>query len=234
MGDSQRRDIDPPEACPSWLQSLFDLSPDLMCLTSRDGDLRRVNPAVERTLGYTAEECVSRPLIDFVHPEDIERTRTAFRVLAGGDELRQFENRCICRDGSVRWLQWSCRPEPSTSGRIAAVARDITDSVRRVEQAALRKVATVVAHGTAPGDVFITVAAEIADLLDADLTLIGRKHAVAVAAGGSTDVGRQEPRLEDPGLRATGVDELRQCDRPDRGVRSPTRAAQRGGNTDSG
>jgi signal transduction histidine kinase len=46
--------------------------------------------------------------------------------------------------------------------------------MRRVGQAALRRVATVVAQGAAPGDVFTTVAAEIADLLDADLTLIGR------------------------------------------------------------
>ena len=73
-------------------------------------------------------------------------------------------------------------------GLIAAAARDITDSVRRVEQAALRRVATVVAQGAAPGDVFTTVAAEIGDLLDADLTLIGRYEPDAtfsyLAAGG--------------------------------------------------
>jgi PAS domain S-box-containing protein len=156
------------------LENLVDLSPDLMCLAGLDGYFKRVNPAFERTLGYTAGEFVSRPMIDFVHPEDRERTRTAVGVLVGGDELRQFENRCICRDGSVRWLQWNCRPGPSTDGLIAAAARDITDSVRRVEQAALRRVATVVTQGAAPGEVFTTVAAEIADLLDADLTLIGR------------------------------------------------------------
>lgn len=189
MGESQRPDIDPPEACPSWLRSLYDLSPDLMCLAAHDGYFRWVNPAFERTLGYTIEECVSRPMLDFVHPEDIERTRTALAVLDGGEELRQFENRCICRDGSVRWLEWNCRPEPNRSGLIAAAARDITDSVRRVEQAALRQVATVVAHGAVPGDVFTTVAAEIADLLDADLTLIGRyeldESFSYLAAGGS-------------------------------------------------
>src|SRR5689334_20993037 len=196
VDESQRPDVDPPEASPSWLDSLFELSPDLLCLAALDGYLRLVNPAFERTLGYTFEECVSRPMLDFVHPEDFERTRAALAVLAGGDELRQFENRCICRDGSVRWLQWNCRPEASRNGLIAAAARDITDSVRRVEQAALQKVATVVAQGAAPGDVFITVAAEIADLLDADLTLIGRYELDAsfsyLAAGGSM----QEP-LED-------------------------------------
>jgi PAS domain S-box-containing protein len=73
------------------LEALVDLSPDLMCLASVDGYLKRVNPAFERTLGSAAVEFVSRPMIDFVHPEDRERTRTALGVLAGGDELRQFE-----------------------------------------------------------------------------------------------------------------------------------------------
>ena len=46
--------------------------------------------------------------------------------------------------------------------------------MRRREQAALRRVATVVAQGAIPSSVFTAVVAEIADLLDADLTLIGR------------------------------------------------------------
>jgi PAS domain S-box-containing protein len=198
VGDSQRPDVGSPDASPPWLDSLFELSPDLMCLASLDGYFRLVNPAFERTLGYTVEEFMSRPMFDFVHPEDVDRTRAALTVLAGGDELRQFENRCICRDGSVRWLQWNCRPEPNRNGLLAAAARDITDSVRRVEQAALRKVATLVAQGAAPGDVFITVAAEIARLLGADLTLIGRYERDGsfsyLAAGGSV---RAPSLLED-------------------------------------
>jgi PAS domain S-box-containing protein len=188
MTESQHPDVGTPEGSPSWLESLVDLSPDLMCLATVDGYFKRVNPAFERILGYTAEECASRPMIDFVHPEDRERVRAAMRVLAGGGELRQFENRCICRDGSIRWLQWNCRPGPHPDGLIAAAARDITDSVRRMGHAALRRVATVVAQGAPPGDVFATVATEIGDLLDADLTLIGRYEPDAtfsyLAAGG--------------------------------------------------
>jgi PAS domain S-box-containing protein len=200
MGESERPKIDPPADCPSWLESLFDLSPDLMCLFTVDGYCKWVNPAFERTLGYIAEECVSRTMIGFVHPEDVESSLAALEVLADGEEVRQFENRCICRDGSVRWLQWNCRPEPNGSGLIAAAARDITDSVRRVEQAALRQVATVVAQGAAPADVFTTVAAEIADLLEADLTLIGRYELDAtfsyLAAGGHISTASVVDRLK--------------------------------------
>jgi PAS domain S-box-containing protein len=174
MGDMPHSDDDAPEASPSWLETLFDLSPDLLCLASVDGYFKWVNPAFERTTGYTAEEFVSRPIIEFVHPEDRERTGAALAVMADGGELRQFENRYICRDGSITWLQWNCRPRPRSDGLVAAAARNITDSVRRREQAALRRVATAVARGAVPSNVFTTVVAEIADLLHADLTLIGR------------------------------------------------------------
>ena len=103
----QHSDQDAPESCPSWLESLFDLSPDLLCLASVDGYFKWVNPAFERTMGYTAAEFVSRPIIEFVHPEDRERTLAALSVMAEGGELRQFENRYICRDGSISWLQWN-------------------------------------------------------------------------------------------------------------------------------
>ncbi|MET0699609.1 MAG: PAS domain S-box protein [Mycobacterium sp.] len=194
MGKSECPDAAEPETCGSWLEDLVELSPDLMCLAGMDGYFKRVNPAFERTLGYTAEELVSLPMIDFVHPEDRARTHAAIEALRRGEELRQYENRCICRDGSVRWLQWNCRPGLSANGLIAGAARDITDSIRRVEQAALRRVATVVAQGAAPGKVFAAVADEIADLLHADLTLIGQYELdasfVYLAAGGSMPVSK--------------------------------------------
>jgi PAS domain S-box-containing protein len=132
-----------------------------------------VNAGFQRTLGYPTHQLTSRPVFDFVHPEDHERTRAALGVLAAGGALHEFENRYICRDGSSRWLQWNCQPGP-TKGLVAAAARDVTDSLARREQAALRRVATVVAHGGEPTEVLNAVADEVACLLEADLTLIGR------------------------------------------------------------
>jgi PAS domain-containing protein len=60
---------------------LFKLSLDLLCIATVDGRWMRVNPAVEKTLGYAAEELVSRPFFDFIHPDDLERTRGAMRQL---------------------------------------------------------------------------------------------------------------------------------------------------------
>ncbi|HEY0688433.1 MAG TPA: histidine kinase [Kribbella sp.] len=75
----------------------------------------------------------------------------------------------------------------------------MSDSLARKEQAALRRVATVVAHGAAPADVFTAVAAEVAALLDPDLTLIGRyepdETVTYVAAGGHIPTSALADRL---------------------------------------
>ncbi len=158
------------------LQDLFNLSPDLLAIVSVDGHLKLVNPAFEQTLGYTREELYSRSLFDFVHPEEVESCREALLALAQGEELRRFENRYIHRDGSVRWLQWNGRAGP-TAGLAYGAARDITDARRREEQAALRRVATLVAHRTPPSDVFTAVAVELRQLLKADATSVSRYEA---------------------------------------------------------
>ena len=156
------------------VERIFELSADLLCVAGLDGYFKRVNPSFERTLGYTTQELLARPFLRFVHPEDRERTRAAVAELARGKEVFQFENRYICRDGSVRWLQWSVRPVPGR-GLVYGSARDVTDQRRLAdEQAALRRVATLVARGVTPTDVFDAVATELGGLLEAESTSLLR------------------------------------------------------------
>ena len=146
---------------------IFNLSVDLLAIAGTDGYFKRVNPAFERTLGYSAEELLSRPFLDFVHPDDRSRTRRALSVLGRGDVVIQFENRYVHRDGSIRWLQWNSQPLPE-EGLVYAAARDVTESRRNgEEQAALRHVATLVAQRAAPDVLFRTVAENVAHLLAA-------------------------------------------------------------------
>lgn len=113
--------------------AFFDVAIDMLCLLDFDGYFRRLNPAWEKTLGYTLEELMSRPFIEFVHPEDRERTlRQNAEVRAGGKAL-SFENRYICKDGSSRWLRWNAAPDAAHQG-IYSVARDVTESKRASEE----------------------------------------------------------------------------------------------------
>ena len=152
---------------------IFDMSLDLLCAIGSDGYFKRVNPAVERTLGYSRETLMSRPVFDFIHRDDRAISAKVVAALQQGEQVGQFENRNLCADGSVRWLQWSARGVPD-EGLIYCVGRDITRSRRAAqEEAALRRVATLVARGAAPDVVFAAVAEEVAKILPGvDLALV--------------------------------------------------------------
>ncbi|MFJ9897942.1 nitrate- and nitrite sensing domain-containing protein [Streptomyces sp. NPDC091280] len=176
------------------LAGIFHLSLDLLCIAGLDGYFKRVNPAFERTLGHSAETLLSTPWLEFVHPEDRARTRAVLDRLASGVELGEFENRFLRADGTERWLQWSARPVAG-EGLIYSAARDVTESRRAArEQAALREVATLVARGVPPHEVFSEVARQVGAVLgsgsaavlrygaDGVATVVGSAHSPAVEA----------------------------------------------------
>ena len=107
----------------------FEISIDMLCFLDFNGYFKRLNPAWERTLGFTRAELMSRPFIDFVHPDDRERTLKQNAGVRAGGQALGFENRYLCRDGSYRWFRWNAAPD---SGKqvIYSVARDITDAKR--------------------------------------------------------------------------------------------------------
>jgi PAS domain S-box-containing protein len=180
------------------LEEFFDLTIDLLCIVGFDGYFKRVNPSLERTLGYPRTELFSRSVLDITHPDDVQPSREALAQLAEGRDLVGFESRVICADGSVRWLEWNTRTMPER-GVVYGVARDTTERRRadaevreaqrlleasrdelRVlaeEQAALRRVATLVARGTAPDAVFAAVGREVGETLGVDATHLGRYEA---------------------------------------------------------
>lgn len=111
----------------------FDVSIDMLCFLDFNGYFKRLNPAWERTLGFTRAELMSRPFIEFVHPDDRERTlRQNAEVRAGGRALL-FENRYLCKDGSYRWFRWNAAPD-SGEKVIYSVARDVTEEKRAEEE----------------------------------------------------------------------------------------------------
>lgn len=103
----------------------FAISIDMLCIADFAGYFRWVNPAWEKTLGFTLGELRSRPSIEFVHPEDRERTIAQNRDVKAGGQAISFENRYVCKDGSYRWLLWNAAADLEHQV-IYSAARDIT------------------------------------------------------------------------------------------------------------
>jgi PAS domain S-box-containing protein len=113
----------------------FDIGADLLCTADGQGRFTSLNAAWERVLGWSREELMARPFIDFVHPDDVDSTlRESARVAEAGYELARFENRYRTKSGDWRWLSWSALADGTTW---FAVVFDITD--RKHAEARLRR-----------------------------------------------------------------------------------------------
>ena len=108
------------------LDRFFDVSLDMLCIAGFDGYFKRVNPAWHRILGYTEQELLGRPYMDFVHPDDRNATGAQAKTLSDGREVITFENRYRHKDGTIRWLLWTSAPLPAKQ-IIYGAARDITE-----------------------------------------------------------------------------------------------------------
>lgn len=107
------------------LTPFFDLTPDLVFVAGKDGYFKRVNKASIEKFGYSEEELFTRPISDFIHPEDRSLTRAEREKLLTGNPLVNFQNRYITKDGKEIWLEWTSIYLPDQE-LVFAIAKDVT------------------------------------------------------------------------------------------------------------
>lgn len=125
--------------------SVFRLSSEAMCIADPFGCFKHVNPAFLAMTGYSERELTSRPFLDFVVPEDRERTAAEMAFQVSERASLEFENRYVCRDGSILLMSWHAYFD-KTDGVTYAIARDVTE--RRRAQGAVAQLAAIVESST--------------------------------------------------------------------------------------
>lgn len=104
----------------------LQLSADMFGCIRFDGDFVPLNPAWENALGFTHLELQNQQWHALVHPDDRQEALTQIEKLKTGEcEIVAFENRCLCKDASYKWLSWSVT-KPSAKPLCYVVATDIT------------------------------------------------------------------------------------------------------------
>ena len=110
----------------------MDLSVDMFCVAGFDGFFKNLNPSWHRILGFTTEELLQKPYVEFIHPDNRQATVAEIGRLKNGEADLHLENRYLCKDGSYKWLSWNAVSVPEQEA-IYAVAHDITERKRAEE-----------------------------------------------------------------------------------------------------
>jgi PAS domain S-box-containing protein len=101
------RDLTEKKKTDAALERFFETSIDLILVVDSKGNLLRVSPSSIPLLGYRPEEMVGHSAIDFIHSDDLERTRDEMRMARRGRHTRNFESRYIHKDGRAVTLSWT-------------------------------------------------------------------------------------------------------------------------------
>jgi PAS domain S-box-containing protein len=121
------------EILPEELRTLIELSSDLIAITGYDGHFQLLNMAWESVLGYTRDELRAKPFLEFVHPDDREKTINMVQRLLPGVPLFSFQNRYVCKDGTYRPIHWRGFSSAQAQ-RYYTVAREVSQVQAADEQ----------------------------------------------------------------------------------------------------
>jgi PAS domain S-box-containing protein len=102
---------------------IWQVSEDLLGISTFAGHFISVNPAWTALLGWSDAEIRSMHVDVLHHPDDTEHSRAGRATLAHGAPRVRMENRFRHKDGSWRWISWTMTAE---QGLIYVVGRDVT------------------------------------------------------------------------------------------------------------
>ncbi len=150
-------------------RSLVQSSSDLITLFDLKGDIEYISPSSERWLGYPPEQIVGRPGLDFVHPEDLDRTRNMFTLWRSQQrEGLPVEMRLRHRDGTYRTFEAVSnvlREKDQVTGLLVS-SREISDRKRAARlQSALYRIADTASSAQDLNGLYATIHGILGELM---------------------------------------------------------------------
>ena len=75
-------------------------------LVAQNGFLKFVNPMMQEMTGFTREELLTLPFINYIHPDDKELIiGNHLKRLKGDLDVPRYHYRFVKKDGSIRWIE---------------------------------------------------------------------------------------------------------------------------------
>ena len=112
---------------------LIHLMLDTVFVVDSENQIVFVSDACEALLGYRADELTGTLITQYMHPEDLARTRASIVRVMNGRPHVDFRNRYIRKDGEVVHILWAAFWSKEVGARIG-VARDVTALTQAEEE----------------------------------------------------------------------------------------------------
>lgn len=88
--------------------TLFNSSPDVICVLNDKAEISIINSSVLNILGYTVDECVGTNITSFVFLEDQKNvSKIAEQSLKNGSKTFEVETRIQTKSNEIKWVSWN-------------------------------------------------------------------------------------------------------------------------------
>ena len=122
-----------PTASLDKLKKLLNSSLDVICSIDEEGKFVIINSAAKNVWGYEPDELSGIYYMDLVVEEDKPKTIDAATRIMAGVNMTNFENRYLCKDGSVKHILWSARWDDEEK-LMYCIAKDATEKKQAEEK----------------------------------------------------------------------------------------------------
>ena len=114
-------------------EKMFNLTPEILCVSYLDGRFKYVNPAFNNVFGYSTYELKELNVFSIIHPDDKDDLNNAL-LLVGKErkDIVNLEFRYKCKDGNFKLISWNVKIDWN-EGMVYGSGRDIS-SKRELEQ----------------------------------------------------------------------------------------------------
>ena len=116
---------------------IWNVSEDLLGVSNFEGYFVSVNPAWQKTLGWSGEEIKALHVDALRHPDDAADARAGLEQLARGASTVRMENRFRHKDGTWRWLAWTLTAEDGViyvAGRHITAEKEAAATLQRAQE----------------------------------------------------------------------------------------------------
>jgi len=133
-------------------RGFFENSSAGMCIANVEDEMFiKVNSVFCKWLGYSEEELLSSPILSFISPNSVDKTKAVLTKLKKGIEsvIEGFVNEYLHKDGHSVWLKWNSSI-PDNNGINYSVCANITTEIQQAikisKQDKIYKVLTESSH----------------------------------------------------------------------------------------